>query len=234
LSRKPGRPKSGEQALTRERILDVALQMVDENGVEAFSMRGLAGKLGVDPMAIYHHLPNKNAVIGGLIERLFEGFSLSFGDDAHWKDGLRAFAAAYREMARLHQPLILYLAADTEWTAEGGLKIDELLYGILQKAGLSPLQILQAADTLIDYLNGFALGERQGSLGQPGERSRFAARLDQYPPGQFPVMRAVFSSIPPEDLRAHFDTSIEIILGGIEALSANPQSTARPSARGQS
>ena len=68
MARRAGRPRTGEEPLTRERILSTALSMVDEEGIEALSMRRLARELGVDPMAIYHHLPNKRALLSGLIE----------------------------------------------------------------------------------------------------------------------------------------------------------------------
>ena len=54
MGRRPGRPRAGNEKLTRERILRAALQLVDDHGVDALSMRRLAADLGVDPMAIYH------------------------------------------------------------------------------------------------------------------------------------------------------------------------------------
>ena len=61
MGRRLGRPKAGQELLTRERILDAALRLVDEQGMAALSMRRLAAELGVDPMALYHHLPGKAA-----------------------------------------------------------------------------------------------------------------------------------------------------------------------------
>ncbi len=68
MVRRTGRPKAGEEPLTRGRILKMALSLVDEHGMEALSMRRLAKELGVDPMAIYHHVPGKRALLTGLIE----------------------------------------------------------------------------------------------------------------------------------------------------------------------
>ena len=62
MARKPGRPKMGTEILNRERILSAALELVDANGVAALSMRRLATKLGVDPMALYRHIPDKAAL----------------------------------------------------------------------------------------------------------------------------------------------------------------------------
>src|SRR5918999_1643071 len=71
MARRTGRPRAGEETLTRERVVSTALSVVDEEGLEAMSMRRLAKELGVDPMAIYHHLPNKRALLSGMIEKAF-------------------------------------------------------------------------------------------------------------------------------------------------------------------
>src|SRR5262245_9635166 len=63
MARRPGRPRAGQAPLTRERILAAAMRLADEQGIASLSMRRLAADLGVDPMAIYHHLPGKAAVV---------------------------------------------------------------------------------------------------------------------------------------------------------------------------
>ena len=66
-----GRPRAGEEPLTRGRILGAALRLVDGEGMGALSMRRLGAELGVDPMSIYHHLPGKEAVVSGLVGMVF-------------------------------------------------------------------------------------------------------------------------------------------------------------------
>ncbi len=53
MARKPGRPRAGQEPISRELILEAALRLVDEHGMEALSMQRLAAEFGVDPMAIY-------------------------------------------------------------------------------------------------------------------------------------------------------------------------------------
>ncbi|GAB3995459.1 hypothetical protein GCM10029992_12750 [Glycomyces albus] len=59
--------------LTRKRIIEAAVAIVDESGVERLTMRTLGERLGVDPMAVYHHLPNKAAVLDGVVEHMWAG-----------------------------------------------------------------------------------------------------------------------------------------------------------------
>ena len=49
--------------LTRDEIIAAALGLIDEHGVEHLTMRRLGERLGVDPMAVYHHLPNKTVIL---------------------------------------------------------------------------------------------------------------------------------------------------------------------------
>lgn len=62
-------PERGK--LTRERVLLAALELVDAEGLDALSMRRLAGDLGVEAMALYHHAENKDGLLDGLVEVIF-------------------------------------------------------------------------------------------------------------------------------------------------------------------
>lgn len=220
MSRKMGRPKRGESTLSRDRILDAALDLIDREGVGQFSMRRLAGALQADPMAIYHHLPSKLAVLNGVIERLFSRFAVPFDDETAWQDQLRQFAAAYLELTRAHADLIFFLAADVEASAQAALPANEMLYGILSRAGLDAAGIIHAADALIDYLHGVALAQRSGRIGMPDEREKLRTLLRQQPDEAFPVLRRVFADIPAARGDSGVDAGLEIVLRGIEALAS--------------
>src|SRR3954454_24712167 len=83
--RRPGRPAVGRSTpLDLDVILETALRMVQEQGRDALSMRKLAKELGVTPMALYHHIPDKPALMNALVERVWHKiFSAmpNFGDD---------------------------------------------------------------------------------------------------------------------------------------------------------
>ncbi len=221
MARKLGRPKAGQEMLRRDRILTTALQLIDEHGVEALSMRRLATELGVDPMAIYHHLPGKQAILAGLIEIVFNELQLPPTKYATWQEQVRAFARAYHNLTRAHPNFVLYLVTDPESCAEAALVANEVLYTALAAAGLLPQAIVRTADLIVDYLNGFALAESSGRLGQPGERQDLIARLSDQQPDQFPTMRWVFNTLTEDEIRADVEVGLEIILAGIEAIARN-------------
>src|SRR4028119_1973749 len=126
MARRAGRPRTGEEPLTRERILSTALSMVDKEGIEALSMRRLAKELEVDPMAIYHHLPNKRVLLSGLIEEVFSEMRMLEPEEMRsWRERVRAWARAFREVARSHPKLVPQLASHSEAAAEATLASTE-------------------------------------------------------------------------------------------------------------
>src|SRR5918998_6791971 len=100
-----GRPRAGQEPLTRERILGAGLRIVDEEGIEALSMRRLAAELGVNPMSIYHHLPGKAAVVSGLVGMVFSGMRVPPSGGLPWRGRVRAHARAPPGVVRSHPHL---------------------------------------------------------------------------------------------------------------------------------
>jgi len=71
-------PQSKQRALSREIILSTALEVVDEEGLSALSLRSLGKRLGVSQAAFYRHFPDKAALLEGIAEQVwrltFEAF----------------------------------------------------------------------------------------------------------------------------------------------------------------
>lgn len=224
-TRKPGRPKVGTEILSRESILRAALQLVDAGGVEALSMRRLATALGVDPMAIYRHLPDKAAVIAGMVALVFGEFQVPKLDDVTldqssegqevWRTRIRTFAAAYRALAQTHPNLLVYLVTSIEASAPVVLVVGEYLADTLRQAGLTPLQVVIASNLIIDFLNAYVLGASSGLMGKPGEFDSFYALLNSLPSDRYPAMAAVYGALDEATLQAHVLDGLELIMAGI-------------------
>ena len=59
------------EPLTRERALRKAMQLADARGLDELTMRRLAHELGVEAMSLYHHVPNKDAILDGMVDLVF-------------------------------------------------------------------------------------------------------------------------------------------------------------------
>lgn len=87
--------------LSRENIVAVAIEMADDDGLAAVTLRGIAARLAVHVTSLYNHVPTKEAVIDGMVEALIAEAHLPTGRIG-WQDWVRQFAAAMRALGRRH------------------------------------------------------------------------------------------------------------------------------------
>jgi TetR/AcrR family tetracycline transcriptional repressor len=159
--------RAGQPTLTRERILAAALQLIDARGLEALSMRRLGAELGVDPMTVYHHLPGKDAVVRGVVARVFDEMPLPVAHGP-WRDRVRSWALTYRALAGAHPNLVLRIVSDAAAVAIAAERINAPLYAALEASGLAPEYASRVADVIVDYINGFVLAEASHGPTQAG------------------------------------------------------------------
>src|SRR3954465_526873 len=87
--------------LSRERILGAALDLADEAGVEALTMRRLGEELGVEAMSLYKHVANKDDLLDGMVDLVFAEIELPRDDD-EWRPAMRARAVSARAALNRH------------------------------------------------------------------------------------------------------------------------------------
>ncbi|KUN87245.1 TetR/AcrR family transcriptional regulator C-terminal domain-containing protein [Streptomyces griseoruber] len=87
--------------LSRKRVLDTAVALADEGGVDALSMRRIAQALGVVPMALYKHVAHKNELLDGMIDALVGEIDPPSAD-ADWKTAVRRRVLSARRMLLRH------------------------------------------------------------------------------------------------------------------------------------
>src|SRR5512133_1672011 len=125
--------------LTRELLVTTALRIADSEGLGALSMRRLGSELGVDPMAAYRHLPNKKALLSGVVEAVLSDADVECEPTAPWQEQFRQVARAYRQAMASHSPAVARLVATTPLGTIASLRIVEHGAGILVAAGV-PLE----------------------------------------------------------------------------------------------
>lgn len=90
--------------LTRERILEAAMALADADGLDALTMRRLAADLGVEAMSLYHHVPNKDALLDGIVDAIIGEVNHATGEDTDtdWRAALRDRCLAARDVMVRH------------------------------------------------------------------------------------------------------------------------------------
>lgn len=131
-------PSPNVPALSRDRILACAVRIADRDGLDAASLRRVAGELNVHVTSLYHHVPTKEALLDGVAEELLAGAGFPLGVVA-WDRWVRQFADALARVARDHAGAFAVLlrrpvqGPRAAATFEAGL-------GAFTRAGLSPTQ----------------------------------------------------------------------------------------------
>ncbi|GAA3080961.1 AcrR family transcriptional regulator [Kribbella aluminosa] len=210
VGKRSGRPRAGEERLSRLAILTAALRIVDDEGIDALTMRRLAATLHVNPMSLYHHLPNKAAVLAGLAELVFAELELPDpGPAVPWDEQLKDAARAYRNGLRAHPNLALQVLSDTSAVSSVVVVTMEPFYRALDRAGLAPRQIFEAANTLVDFIHGFTLGETSVQADTFELAPDLLARVRDLPPEKAPTLTRIVAELGPEGLAYDFDSGFE-------------------------
>jgi AcrR family transcriptional regulator len=145
------------ETLTRERVLQGAVTLADEIGIEALTIRKLAVALGVKPMTIYHHVPSKEEIIDGMVEIVFSEIDLPPTDE-DWKSAMRKRCISAREVLRRH-PWAAPLMESRMSPGPANLGHHEAVLACLRRGGLS-LQMTAHAYAILDgFVYGFCFDE---------------------------------------------------------------------------
>jgi AcrR family transcriptional regulator len=202
--------------LSRERIVDAALELVDREGLDALSMRRLGAELGVDPMAIYYHVPNKDALFDLLVEAVMADIDLSDDPSAPARVRLVCAAKSYRAALLRHINAFPVLADRAPRTPVSMKPVDVLL-GILMDGGLSPSDAVVAMNVVVACVRG-AVGVQASHELKPEHHQDIsdedAAALA---PADFPHLHAAFADTPELDFDAWFDYGMRALAQGLFA-----------------
>ncbi|MEU6409686.1 TetR/AcrR family transcriptional regulator C-terminal domain-containing protein [Microbispora sp. NPDC046933] len=202
-------PRAG---LSREKVLAAALALVDREGIAALSMRKLGAELGVEAMTLYYYVPNKDAVLDGLIDMAVSRITVE--PVGPWREWLRAFAVAIRRELLAH-PALLPLVATRPVLAPGGLAAVERMAAALRAEGFGALEGLQLINAVATFVVGHTLAEAGRTPGH--DEPDVAGVMGGLDPGEHPVLvEALRAGLgTPEDHQERFDRALDALLQGL-------------------
>lgn len=214
--------KAGAQRrtqLTRQRVMEAAIELADRDGAESISMRKLAQQLHVEPMSLYTHVRNKDDLLDAMVDAVIGQIPMSAGG-GDWKTSLRQQALAARGVVLRHP--WAPRAIETR-TAPGpaALGYVNAVIGILREGGFSIAQAHHALHILGSRLLGFtqALFDDSGDL-DPETAATLASELGATHPYAVEMALAVTHSgaLGPCDDDAEFAFALDFLLDGLARL----------------
>ncbi|RDI54467.1 TetR/AcrR family transcriptional regulator [Nocardia mexicana] len=205
--------------LSRDRVLEAAVRVADRGGAEAITMRRVAQELGVEAMSLYHHVPNKDAILDGVVDVVFAAIELP-GGEQDWRGAIRARACSARKVLSRHR-WALGLVDSRRNPGPATLRHHDAVLGTLRKAGFTLPMAAHAVSLIDSYIGGYVLQEANLPMTTPADVEDVAGPLlEELPPDRFPHLREMIvdhALRPGYDHTEEFDYGLDLILDALEA-----------------
>ncbi|PYC79507.1 tetracycline repressor protein class H [Streptomyces tateyamensis] len=201
--------------MSRQQVLDAALGLVDRDGLKGLTMRSLGEELGVEAMTLYHYVPNKDALLDGLVEQVFTAATPALDGAADWRTALHTYATALRA-GLLRHPAVLPLAISRPAATPATLDEVEALLGLLTEAGFPLGRALNMLNSLAVFVIGHATAEARIVVGadEAGGADWIAAQAG----GRYPLLVRAATDGAGTDDAERFAFALDALLLGFEAL----------------
>ena len=191
--------------LTRERIITAAVTMADRDGFGAVTLRRIAAELGVHVTSLYNHVPTRDAVTDGIIERLIDEAKLPT-TPVSWEVWVRTFFTAMSTVAATHPGAFAALQHRSVQGPRAAASF-EVALDAFARAGLAPEDAYSAVKAV--SLTSLAVALERGMA---AHCVRSETAIEDLPPEAFPEVRRVARVADPE---AAWLFSLETLVSGL-------------------
>ncbi|WP_433178807.1 TetR/AcrR family transcriptional regulator C-terminal domain-containing protein [Actinoallomurus sp. CA-150999] len=200
----PSRP--ARVRLNRDHIVSAALVLIDADGLPKFSMRKLGAALGADPMAVYRHFTDQEALFDGIAEAIFDELDVaSLPWDGTWQELAARYCHRLRDVLLRH-PHAVTIFATRPVRSPASIDTGVAMINRLRDAGFAPDTALRMVRCLREYTLGHALSVAVLRLGA-GARSR-------RPAPDAPDYNALAEAADATEPDDHFDLGLTAMLTG--------------------
>ncbi|MEW9529856.1 TetR/AcrR family transcriptional regulator C-terminal domain-containing protein [Microbispora sp. NPDC049125] len=195
--------------LSRTRIVNAAVDLIEREGADAVSMRRIAAELGVGVMSLYNHVPNKSALLDAVAESVLS--KVEFTDDpaAHWTERVRIQARAFRQIAH-HYPRSTMVVVSRQLQSTAGILPVERALSTLLEAGFDGREAVQMLRVYIAYVVGSLL--REVGVTPTFAPVRPDIRIAEVDPALFPVVGELAPHLMECDHDEEFEFGLELLV----------------------
>ena len=220
-----GRRRGPRPRHTRRQVIDAAVAIGDAEGLDAVTIRAVAARLGAGAMSLYSYVPDKQALVYDMVERVSEELAVPAEPSGDWRADLRGLARQQRALLHRH-PWLIEALSHRQPLGPATLAYLEFTLAVLEPTGLDAGPVLES----MALLNGFVinlvrseLADREAAKADPvlvaeaGERLRLLLESGRYP--RFAA--ALAGGAPGVDLAEHFDRLVDRVMDGLIRPQAN-------------
>ena len=210
-------------ALERSRILEAALTLLDQSGLDGLTMRRLAETLGVKAASIYWHYPGKSALLTDMAAATLAPIAVNVPSELDYRGVLRIVATQFRQALLRRRDGAMLLSGRLHTTLDG-LRLVHLVIAALQVDGFDTPISEAASFTLFNYVQGFVLDEQALGRGSTTDMASLLRPLTVSAATQYPAATAALADFL-DDRDARFLAGLDLILAGLHqrAMADHPE-----------
>lgn len=214
--------RGSRRGLTRREVAQKAVEIGDRDRLEAATFRRLAEELGVTPMAVHHHVTDRNGLHTEMLAALMDDFDVVAGIDPGlpWTERLRAALLNLHAFNRRH-PVLAQLLLTGAPRPPAVFRTTERLIGLLLEAGFAPQTAVDVAGVVIHQQDGLLLletGSARAMHTSDAAARQAELRLLELPANEFPNVLAFAHQVSRLDLDQWRDVATDITVRGLAAL----------------
>jgi len=209
--------------LSRDRIVEEALALVDRDGLDGLTMPRLADRLGVGTMSLYRHVESKEDLLDAVAAHVLTDVPVPPGAPGDWEGRVVGYLRTLRHQALRH-PALARILADRGLTVAPVLEQLEAVHGILRAAGFSDIDAVRAFYSLLIYVFGSLVWElpRVHLQSPSAYTAAWHEALDAVEPARYPNLLALREQLPTSASDDQFEYGLERMVSGLR-----PQATPR-------
>jgi AcrR family transcriptional regulator len=192
------------------------LALIERDGAEAISMRRVAAELGVAPMSLYNHVPNKAALLDAVAELILADVGAGLSLQADWWEQARELARDFHAVARRYPRTVQLVITRPPPSTGLGLRPVELALAAVRRAGFDDQTSVRLMRTFVSFVMGSLLhGAGIEQRGEHPDPEGLSAALDD---ARYTNVREVLPLLARHDHDADFEFGLELLIGAMRAL----------------
>ncbi len=212
------RPGGRPARISRDLVLRAAIEVADQQGLEALTMRSIGQRLEVEAMSLYRHVRDKEDVLDGIVDLVFS--EIESRVSSSWKVALATHARSTRAVLVRH-PWAVGLMESRARPGPASMRHHDAVLGNLRSGGFSTFMAVRAYNIVNSYVYGFALQELSLPFRTPNEQSSVSVDiLSRYRTGEYSNLEAVATGLPGSGFvyAEEFEFGLTLILDALDPL----------------
>jgi AcrR family transcriptional regulator len=216
------RDRPAKAPLSEDAVVDAALAILKSDGLDAVTMRRVAGELDTGAASLYVYVAGREGLLQAMLDRVTAAIELEVADPAHWRSQLHSVLQRTRDALVAHPGIAAMTLADPP-TTEAVLRLPENLLGILLAGGIDPQGAAWACDIFLSLVTAVAREDdvrRERGRSDQDRRTQADELLQKFaglPPDRFPLISAHAAQFVAGDSDERFRYAVDVVIDGLLA-----------------